>query len=773
MTVDEKLRFFHGENHTYVGWVSGVDRLGIPPIVMQDGPQGFRQPDFAPMATGSSTQFPCNLAVGATFDQRLAFYYGKFIAKEFRGKGANMLLGPGVNVNRIPVNGRNFEYLSGEDPTLGAEMAPRYVQGALTENTMTSVKHFIFNNQETQRMYYSAEVPQQVEMEYYMKPFIAGVEAGAGSVMCSYNRVINGTYACENPNTLKRLEKFSDRYFVMSDWGATHSGAKALKAGLAMEMPFAAYMSMEELKKALDDKSLPMKTVDGLVLRALKALKETGQLDGMYPGNTGSVYYNVTSPLQKMTATILAAESMILLWNQFRAGNSVVVATSKSGSSTSSLPLPLNPSTEKVETVGCGYPEMIVGGGGSGHVEPSHVVTVDEVLKKSGLLVEEGSGAPAADATLFCFSTYSAENGDRANLEVEGPKDQLKKMATSQASKGRKILVFVSTPGPFLLPVELGEADAILAGVFPGERTGEALAAVLYGRMSPNGKLPFALPNKENEQGMTEAQYPGTPTPDEFHLRTKYTENLSFGYRWYQQHNVQPKFHFGHGLSYGIADLYVTNVMWAREKNSVHFCVENRPGMGQLVDGMKKEAAKKISVLLAARSAQPADGLLSLGSGATSIRLLDNAVAKLQRKIAQEGPSALIYKQGSASDFELINLKEAAAAPVKVSVQFYVRHGDRKFMELLQFTALENVFPNEKSCSSVVFEPPQYWDVEGEVMSTADFEPPQYWDVEGEVMRHALVYDLFVSTNGIDAAQWVGTYNRKAISAEEPEVVFE
>lgn len=114
--------------------------------------------------------------------------------------------------------------------------------------------------------------------------------------------------------------------------------------------------------------------------------------------------------------------------------------------------------------------------------------------------------------------------------------------------------------------------------------------------MSPNGKLPFALPNKENEQGMTEAQYPGTPTPDEFHLRTKYTENLSFGYRWYQQHNVQPKFHFGHGLSYGIADLYVTNVMWAREKNSVHFCVENRPGMGQLVDGMKKEAAKKISV---------------------------------------------------------------------------------------------------------------------------------------------------------------------------------
>ncbi|CAD7971812.1 unnamed protein product [Amoebophrya sp. A25] len=763
LTLDEKLHFFHGVNRVYVGYIDGVDRLGIPPVVMMDGPQGFRQPDQAMSARGSSTAFPCNLAIGATFDRRIAFMYGKFIAKEFRGKGANMLLGPGVNVNRIPRNGRNFEYLSGEDPVLGAEMAPEYVQGAFTENTMTSVKHFIFNNQETERMFYSADVPQQVGMEYYMKPFIAGVQAGAGSVMCSYNR-INGTYACENPNTMRRLMKYSDRFFIMSDWGATHATEQSLKAGLTMEMPGipTEYFSPEKMKALIADGSIPMPVIDDLVLRTLKALKESGQLDGNFP-KEGNVYNNVTTPLQKTASTIFAAEGLILLKNDL------------ARSQMNGYPLPLNPvkSAETIATTNCGA-DLIVLGGGSGAVIPSHTVTIDEVLAHNGLLVGDAS---KSDAVLYCFSTYSAENGDRADLEVEGPHKELaEKIAESKkaGAKKQKIIVFVSTPGPFLMPMDPADVDAILMGVFPGERAGEAVAAVLYGRMSPNGKLPFALPNKENEQEMTKSQYPGVGAVN--HTHAEYTENREFGYRWYQAHNVMPKYHFGHGLSYGINKMLVTNINWAKEKNGVYFCVENQAPVASsmmasataevLVETKRSLLQKDTSATpvlrgetnkpeLLVETNKPQDGLLSLGSGETAITLLENAVAKLQREIARKGPSALVLTPDMEKHFGLIDLKAAAPAPTKISVQFYVKHSGRPFMELLQFTALENIYPGEKTCGHVVY------------------DLPSYWSLEEQMMKVAPVWDLFVSTNGVSEAQWVGTYNRAQSQMEEPEVVFE
>ncbi|CAD7926685.1 unnamed protein product [Amoebophrya sp. A120] len=781
LTLDEKLQFFHGDANTYVGFVPGVPRLGIPAITMQDGPQGFRQPDSV-VTTGSSTQFPSNLAIGATFDHRIAYYYAKFIAKEFRGKGANMLLGPGVCLNRVPYDGRNFEYLSGEDPVLGAEMAPYYVQGALSENTMTSVKHFIFNNQETEREYVSSEVPEQVGMEYYMKPFIAGVEAGASSIMCAYNKV-NGTYACENADVMKRLEKFSDNYFVMSDWGATHSSFKAANAGLAMEMPTGIHMSPENMKKALAEKKLDMKTVDGLVLRTLKALKQAGQLDGKFP-NSGDVMANVTLPLHKMAATIFVAESMILLHNQFRphTGNG------------NSKPLPLSlekgKKAEKVFPVGCGH-ELITGGGGSGHVLPSMTVTVAQVLQQNNLLAQSMEDA---DAVVYCFSEYSAENSDRSWLGVKGPAsiptDELKKQIEAVAAdKSKKLILYVSTPGPFLLPMELSKTDAVLVNIFPGERAGEALAAVLFGRMSPNGKLPFALPNVENEQKMSKEQYPGVGPVHGTHAH--YTENLEFGYRWYQARNIQPKFHFGHGLSYGLETAHITNVFWAKEKNLVRFCVEHQePAVENtaqvekrsLVSVLAEEASNFVTANLKTTAhfqppeheflrgrflsqsqlftqlveapVQPTTAAAKLGSGRPTSELLQEAVSQLQKQLKEEGNKQALSLHGT-ENFDLINLHESSKQiPVKVSVQFYVKHRGRKFLELVQFASVDNVIPNEKSCS------------------LAMYEPPVQWDVSSAKMVRVPEFDLFVSKNGISEAEYVGTYNHDTEAASEPEVLF-
>lgn len=225
LTLSEKLSFFHGEWTLYTGTIPGVQRLGIPPLILNDGPQGFAPPEWNLVDKGLTTAYPCNLALGASFSPDLVALYASSIASEFRKKGANVMLGPGLNLHRVAIGGRNFEYLTGEDPVLGSKLVKPFVEAVQQAGVMVTLKHYLNNNQEHDRKLYSAEkvdLDPGVESDLYLKPFISGLDAGACAVMCSYN-LVNGTHSCENSEILGYIRGKYDGFFVMSDWFATHS----------------------------------------------------------------------------------------------------------------------------------------------------------------------------------------------------------------------------------------------------------------------------------------------------------------------------------------------------------------------------------------------------------------------------------------------------------------------------------------------------------------------------------------------------------------------
>merc|ERR1719454_2725400 len=282
MTLDEKLLMLHGPptgpccqcqnaSCAYVGNVAPVPRLGIPPITMNDGPQGFRD-NNNPETT---TAWPSGLTMAASWDMHALYEWGAGMGKEFYGKGSNVQLGPGVCVARVPRNGRNFEYLSGEDPFLGYTLVQPVIRGIQSQKVVANAKHYILNNQETNRQGVSAEAEERTRFEMYYPPFEGAIEADVGSFMCGYNK-INGDWSCENPVTLKHdlKEVMGFNGYVMSDWGATHS--TSLMRGLDMEMPSANYMNPELIKPAMDAGIITEDAIDEAVTRILRPMFSVG-----------------------------------------------------------------------------------------------------------------------------------------------------------------------------------------------------------------------------------------------------------------------------------------------------------------------------------------------------------------------------------------------------------------------------------------------------------------------------------------------------------------
>lgn len=234
MTLDEKLSMLHGASdpagYGEAGYIPGVPRLEVPPLRLTDGPAGIRTAQPA-------TALPAPVAMASTFSVALAEQFGKVLGQDARARHQNVVLAPMVNIVRVPQGGRNFETL-GEDPLLASRLVAAETRGIQSEGTIATVKHFAFNNQENQRQMVSADVDERTGREIYLPGFEASIEAGAGSVMAAYNRV-DGIYAAENPQLLTDVlrKDWGFKGFVMSDWGATHSAAPALKAGMEMEMP--------------------------------------------------------------------------------------------------------------------------------------------------------------------------------------------------------------------------------------------------------------------------------------------------------------------------------------------------------------------------------------------------------------------------------------------------------------------------------------------------------------------------------------------------------
>ena len=313
------------------------------------GPQGFRCSRYP----GTSTSFPGGLTIGSTFDEKLAYDWGEAMGEEFLDKGANVQLGPGVNVARVPNNGRNFEYISGGDPYLGYKLVQPIVKGIQSVGVIANAKHFVNNNQETDRTKYSAEVDDRTRHEFYYVPFEGAVRAGVGSFMCSYNKV-NDVYACENPTTLKKDLKDGLKFegWVMSDWGATHSTVDSMNAGLDQEMPSGLYYSSIAMKAALQNGKVTESQIDESVLRMLTPMFQMGIFDRAEP-DRGADANDVTSKKHAEVARNIAAAAQILLKNENNA-------------------LPLMPVSNgepiKIALIGNAAFAPVTGGGGSGSV---------------------------------------------------------------------------------------------------------------------------------------------------------------------------------------------------------------------------------------------------------------------------------------------------------------------------------------------------------------------------------------------------------------------
>jgi len=536
MTLEEKISLLHGnvkcdphKECAYTGNVAPVMRLGIPPITMNDGPQGFRD-DFHP---GSSTAWPSGLTIAASWDVDAVFEWGQGMGKEFYDKGSNVQLGPGLCLARVPLNGRNFEYLSGEDPFLGYTLAKPAVWGIQSQKVVANAKHWVLNNQETARESVSEEADERTRFEMYYPPFEGAIEAGVGSFMCSYNK-INGVWSCENPTTLKHDLKtvLGFKGYVMSDWGATHS--TSIMAGLDNEEETADWMNEELLKGALASGSVTEEAIDDSVSRILWSMFSVGVMDE--PTSTWDwrrLATNVTTDASVASARKLSALSTVLLKNEGGI-----------------LPLPQG---RRLAVIG----SSPVHAGGSGSVVPSFVAPPLEGVRSAagqGARVDFHDGkdlkeaaalAKEADFALVFVGALSAEGSDRASLSLEG--DDL---VRAVAQVNSKVIVVASVPGAILMPWS-GDVAAILTNFMPGQQAGNAIADVLFGKVNPSARLPLTFPNKENETQLTPLQYPGVPDPKN-PAYSFYSEKLLVGYRYFDAHNVSftTGFAFGHGLSY-------------------------------------------------------------------------------------------------------------------------------------------------------------------------------------------------------------------------------
>ncbi len=311
MTLDEKIAMVHGDwSSPYVGLVPANARLGIPALILQDGPAGVAGGIFR-----NVTAFPVPLTVAASWDPDLIQQYCAAIAAEVRSLGANVLLAPMMNIDRVPQAGRNWEGY-GEDPYLAAQMAAACVRGIQSQGVIAVAKHFIDNDQEFQRATISSDIDDRTQHEIYLLPFIESVEAGVGAIMCAYNR-INGIYACENALTLNSLMKGELGYagWMISDWGATQSTVTAAINGLDMEMPAGLYFG-DMLKAAVQSGQVPQSRLDDMVRRILTVMFQVGLFDR---APSGSPEANAQSPEHTQFAGDAAAQGIVLLKNTLNA----------------------------------------------------------------------------------------------------------------------------------------------------------------------------------------------------------------------------------------------------------------------------------------------------------------------------------------------------------------------------------------------------------------------------------------------------------------------
>ena len=583
MTLEEKVNMLHGK-HMFSS--AGIERLGIADIEYADGPFGIRE-EMEPhswnsihLDTDSATFFPTGSALAATWSPEMAYLYGKGMAIEARLRGKDMILGPAINIQRIPTGGRTYEYLS-EDPFLSAQLAVQYTHGVQDNNAAVCLKHYALNNQENMRGFVSVEASERAIREIYLPPFQAAVEeANAYGVMAAYNKV-DGTWCSENDLLQNKIlrDEWGFRGIIISDWGGTHSTVGAAMGGLDVEMPGDTYMG-QALIDSVNAGAVPVEVIDAKVRNLLRVRFAIPAV----PADQANKIMT-SQPEQQGIAYQVASRSIVMLKN-----NGL---------------LPIN--TEKVKKIAVigvnASKTMALGGVGAG-VKTLYEITplagLQKALAGTGVEVVYAQGyndnmprrwgretydekaearrgeemnkqalalAKTADLVIFVGGDnreVETEGSDRTTINLPfGQDDLVQKLAEVNPN-----LVSIMVAGaPVDLNVVNEVSGSLLYSWFNGSEGGNALADILVGKISPSGRLPFTLPVKlEDSPAYAMGNYPQKEednagdvfvdlvNKDKFRAQRKatapYTEGLFVGYRWFVTRDAAAMYPFGYGLTY-------------------------------------------------------------------------------------------------------------------------------------------------------------------------------------------------------------------------------
>ena len=571
MTIEEKVALCHAQSKFSS---KGVARLGIPEVWMSDGPHGVREEiqwdswSNAKFTNDSCTAFPALTCLAATFNPELSARYGKAIGEEARYRKKEVLLGPGVNIYRSPLNGRNFEYL-GEDPFLASKMVVPYIHGVQESSVAACVKHFALNNQEQWRGHIDVELSDRALYEIYLPAFKAAVVDGhAWSIMGSYNK-FRGEYCCHNDLLLNQILKTDWKFdgAVITDWGGAHDDMQAALNGLDIEMGTGTDGLTTTSKNSYDNYHLA-----NPFLTAVKSGKvSTDILNDKARRVLRLIFRTSMSPNRPWGSFVTQEHSEVA--NQVAKEGIVLLKNDQN-----ILPLDVK-SNQKILVVGENATRKMTLGGGSSELKTKYEISpLQGVQNVFGAHVDikyamgYASGAPAygrelpsrfnadklrneavrmardADVILYFGGLnknhfQDCEGGDRKQYELPFGQDKL----LAELLKVNKKVVVVLISGNAVAMPWINQVPAVLQAWYLGSESGNAIASVLSGETNPSGKLPFTFGVKLNDYGahsFDQLCFPGDS------IKEVYKEDILVGYRWFDTKNIAPLFPFGYGLSY-------------------------------------------------------------------------------------------------------------------------------------------------------------------------------------------------------------------------------
>ena len=605
MTLEEKIDMLHGKN---MFSSAGIPRLGIADVEYADGPFGIREEmephswNSAHLTTDSATFFPTGSALAATWSTEWAYAYGRGMSREARLRGKDMILGPAINIQRIPTGGRTYEYLS-EDPILSGMLAVAYTKGSQDDGTAVCLKHYALNNQEDYRGFVDVRISDRAMHEIYLRPFEMVVrEADAWGIMAAYNKV-NGRWCSENETLLTTIlrQQWGFPGMVISDWGGVHSTVDAVTAGMNVEMPGSRFMG-----QALLDSVKAGKVSEAVIdqrVREILRVRLTVKPIAKDVANTKPV----GNAEEMTTALEVARRSIVLLKNEKL--------------------LPIN--TKKVKRIAVigenAVTKMALGGVGAGvktrceitpleglqtilgnQVKMTYVPGYKSYDRESrskhlnpiqpadrDLMAEAVKAAKSADLVIFFAGDnreVETEGSDRKTITLPSGQNEL---VAALAKVNKRLVTVIVSGGPVDVSTVSEVSGALVASWFNGSMGGQAIAEVLTGKISPSGKLPMTWPKKlEDVPAYATGTYPqtieGNTQGDIFvdltrnrsnerrqQLIADYAEQDLVGYRWYEQKHVAPAYPFGHGLSYATFVYSDLNVKPTAQGFDVSFTLSN------------------------------------------------------------------------------------------------------------------------------------------------------------------------------------------------------